>query len=325
MQVNLHKNARTTPAIRRELQTSSEPTKVLARRYHLSPITVRKWHARESTEDASHRPKTLHANLSPAQEFLVVELRKLLLLPLDDLLVVTHEFVNDRVSRSGLDRCLRRHGVSNLADLVPREAPGKTPAKAFKDDTPGFVHVDVKSLPQRPDEDARQSLFAAIDRATRWVYVEILPSKSANNASAFLKRLVKAAPFTIARVLTDNGKEFSDRFCATGQREPTGNHAFDRVCAAHAIEHRLIKPRHPQTNGMIERFNGRVSEVLNTTRFRSGEHLRDTLSRYVRVYNYHIPQRALKHLTPIEKIKEWYRERPDLFHKRPYNQAGLDI
>lgn len=119
MQVNLHKNARTTPAIRRELRASSEPTSVLAERYNLSTITVRKWRNREGTEDASHRPHTLHANLSPAQEGLVVELRKLLLLPLDDLLVVTHEFINDTVSRSGLDRCLRRHGVSCLKDLLP--------------------------------------------------------------------------------------------------------------------------------------------------------------------------------------------------------------
>jgi hypothetical protein len=50
----------------------------------------------------------------------VVELRKLLLLPLDDLLVVTHELLNAEVSRSGLDCCLRRHGVSRLADLLPR-------------------------------------------------------------------------------------------------------------------------------------------------------------------------------------------------------------
>ena len=324
MHINLHKNARTTPAIRRELQASTEPTKVLARRYHLSPITVRKWRTRVAVEDASHRPHTLHATLSPAQEVLVVELRRLLLLPLDDLLAVTHEFINDQVSRSGLDRCLRRHGVSRLADLVPREAPETTPPKAFKDYEPGFVHVDVKYLPQMPDEDSRQYLFAAIDRASRWVYVEILPTKSADHASAFLKRLIKAAPFTITTVLTDNGKEFSDRFCATGQREPTGRHAFDQVCSRHDITHRLIKPRHPQTNGMIERFNGRISEVLATTRFRSGEHLHDTLTRYVKLYNQHIPQRALKHVSPIECLKNWYRERPELFNKRPYNLPGLD-
>lgn len=114
MQVSLHKNARTTPAIRRDLQASTAPTRVLAQRYNLSTITVRKWCERAATEDASHRPHTLHANLSPVQEALVVELRKLLLLPLDDLLVVTHEFINDTVSRSRLDRCLRRHGVSRL-------------------------------------------------------------------------------------------------------------------------------------------------------------------------------------------------------------------
>ena len=51
----------------------------------------------------------------------MVELRKLLLLPLDDLLVVTREFVHPEVSRSGLDRCLRRHGVSRLEELIPRE------------------------------------------------------------------------------------------------------------------------------------------------------------------------------------------------------------
>ena len=38
-------------------------------------------------------------------------------------------------------------------------------------------------------------------------------------------------------------KEFTDRFCATGQRQPTGAHAFDRVCTANRIEHRLTKPR----------------------------------------------------------------------------------
>lgn len=152
MQVSLHKNARTTPAIRRELQASTEPTSVLAQCYNLSTITVRKWRKREGTEDASHRPHTQHANLSSAQEVLVVESRKLLLLPLDDLLVVTHEFINDTASRSGLDRCLRRHGVSRLQDLLPdREESEKAPPKGFNDYEPGFVHVDVKYLPPMPN------------------------------------------------------------------------------------------------------------------------------------------------------------------------------
>jgi transposase InsO family protein len=326
MQLTLHKNARTTPAIRRELRVSNLPVAELARRYNLSEPTVRKWRDREDTNDRSHRPHRLHANLSPAQEAIVVALRQTLLLPLDDLLAVTHEFINPQVSRSGLDRCLRRHGVSNLKALTPKEDkdPSAAPARTFKDYAPGFVHVDVKYLPQMPDEPRRQYLFAAIDRATRWVYVEILPEKSAHHAQAFLKRLLTAAPFKITKLLTDNGKEFTDRFCATGERRPTGKHPFDKVCQTHGIEHRLIKPRQPQTNGMIERFNGRISEVLATTRFRSGEHLADTITRYVRVYNHHIPQRALGHVCPFDALKAWYQKDPERFHRRPYDQAGLD-
>ncbi len=116
-------------------------------------------------------------------------------------------------------------------------------------------------------------------------------------------------------MLTDNGKEFTDRFCATGEREPTGRHVFDRTCAHHGIDHRLIKPRHPQTNGMIERFNGRVAEVLKTTPFASARHLETTLQRYLHLYNHHIPQKNLGHVTPVAKLKEYYHNKPALFQK----------
>lgn len=324
MILKLHKNARTTPAIRRELRESDLPQKALTQKYNLSRTTVRKWQTRDDTDDRSHRPHTLHANLSPAQEAVVVALRQVLLLPLDDLLVVTREFINPAVSRSGLDRCLRRHGVSNLKALVPKEEGAKTTPKTFKDYAPGFLHVDVKYLPKMPDEEQRRYLFAAIDRASRWVYVEVFKDKSARSAKAFLGRLIKAAPFTIQKILTDNGKEFTDRFCATGERTPTGSHPFDTVCAQHGIEHRLIKPRHPQTNGMIERFNGRIQEVLATTRFDSSQSLEETLIRYAHLYNHSIPQRALGHITPIRALQDWRKKRPELFTKRVYNQAGLD-
>ena len=174
MNIHLHKNARTTPAIRLELQAQapSVSNRELAES-NLNCHTVAKWRQRTGTEDASHRPHQHHATLSPAQEAVVVALRETLLLPLDDRLVVTREFIHPAVSRSGPDRCLRRHGVANLKALLPKEDGTQTPVKTFKAYEPGFVHVDVKYLPQMPDEDQRTYLFAAIDRATRWVYVEI--------------------------------------------------------------------------------------------------------------------------------------------------------
>jgi transposase-like protein len=325
MNLNLHRNARTTPAIRRELQTSTKSDRELAREYQLNRGTVHKWRRREGTGDASHRPHRLYTTLSPVQEQIVVALRQTLLLPLDDLLAVTREFIHPEVSRSGLNRCLRRHGVSNLRDLIPQAEGQAQPVKTFKDYAPGFVHVDVKYLPRMPDEAAHQYLFVAIDRASRWVYVEVLPEKTAAQAHAFLNRLVDKAPFTIEKILTDNGKEFTDRFCATGERQPTGRHPFDQGCAHHHIDHRLITPGHPQTNGMVERFNGRISDVLATTYFDASQALADTLTRYVRLYNHQIPQKALGHLSPVQALKDWQQKEPKRFKKQVYNLTGLEI
>ena len=98
MNIQLHQNARTPPAIRQELQNQppSGSNQELAEAYNLNRHTVAKWRQREGTEDASHRPHRLHATLNGAQEAVVVALRETLLLPLDDLLAVTREFIPPR-------------------------------------------------------------------------------------------------------------------------------------------------------------------------------------------------------------------------------------
>ena len=50
-------------------------------------------------------------------------------------------------------------------------------------------------------------------------------------------------------------------YCKTVS-DPGRQHAFDLECKSQGIEHRLCPPRHPQTNGMVERFNGRISELV---------------------------------------------------------------
>jgi transposase InsO family protein len=181
--------------------------------------------------------------------------------------------------------------VGNLRALQP--AAPQPPSKIFKVYEPGYVHVDIKYLPQIADENVRSYLFVAIDRATRWVFVQIRPDKSAASARAFLAALHETCPIRIVKILTDNGKEFTDRLFASREREPSGQHEFDQLCQAFGIEHRLTKPRTPQTNGMVERFNGRISDVLRTHRFRSGQDMRQTLERYVHLYNHQLPQSAL--------------------------------
>ena len=153
-------------------------------------------------------------------------------------------------------------------------------------------------------------------------HLEILPDKKASTARLFLKKLLKVAPFKIKTILTDNGKEFTDRFCATGDRTPTGHHAFDIECKANNIEHRLIKPRHPQTNGMVERFNKRIADILQRTTFESAIDLRRTIEKYHLIYNQHLTQRALGHISPLDKLKVFYRNKPEIFLKRPTKVPG---
>ncbi len=111
---SLHKQATTTPKVRAAIQASAEPARVLAERYGISEQTVWKWRKRDSVHDRSHTPHRLQTTLTPAQEAVAVSLRRALLLLLDDLLAVVREFLNPDVSRSGLERCLRRHGMSKL-------------------------------------------------------------------------------------------------------------------------------------------------------------------------------------------------------------------
>ncbi|WP_036268233.1 integrase core domain-containing protein, partial [Methylocaldum szegediense] len=70
--------------------------------------------------------------------------------------------------------------------------------------------------------------------------------------------------------------------------------------------------------------NGRIEEVLQTHRFDSTADLETTLHRYVDLYNHHIPQRALGHLTPIQALKNWQMSHPHLFRKKVHNLAELD-
>ena len=321
MLIALHKNATTTPATRAAIRVATRTDAELARQFAVSIDTVRKWRSRDSVLDVSHTAHRLQTTLNAAQEELVIHLRTSLLLPLDDLLAVVREFIEPSMSRSALDRLLRRRGHSRL----PKPAAPSLATKPFKDYVPGYVHIDVKYLPQMADESARRYVFVAIDRATRWVFIAIKPQRTAAAARSFLAALNKAAPMRITRVLTDNGTEFTDRlFRADRSRDPSGEHEFDLLCTALGIEHRLAPVRRPQTNGMVERFNGRLEQVLRTHHFRSAEELSKTLHRYVWLYNEHLIQKNLDHLAPIAAMRRWRQTHPWLFKKMVRNHPGPD-
>jgi len=120
------------------------------------------------------------------------------------------------------------------------------------------------------------------------------------------------------------GKEFTDRVFASRARAPSGAHEFDQLCTELGIEHRLTPPKSPQTNGMVERFNGRIRDVLKTNRFDSALDLEQTLMRYVHLYNTQLPQSALGSRTPMKAMMDWHKSHPHLFVKTPRKLPGCD-
>lgn len=54
--VQIHPQARTTPAVRADIARSSEPDSVVAKRYGISDETVRKWRKRVEQGGRMNRP-----------------------------------------------------------------------------------------------------------------------------------------------------------------------------------------------------------------------------------------------------------------------------
>ena len=104
----IHPNARTTPAVRAEIARSSEPTGILARRYGVSPETVRKWRRRgvAACHDRSSRPRKLPWKASEEERAVVCALRRATGFPLDDLTFVVAHFL-PHLNRDAVYRILK--------------------------------------------------------------------------------------------------------------------------------------------------------------------------------------------------------------------------
>jgi transposase-like protein len=305
MELALHANATTTPRIRSYIQRSKKPVAELVEELGVSETTVRRWRGRTTVSDRSHRPHRLTTNLSAMEQTLVCELRTSLQLPLDDIVEVMRRCVNDELSRSAIHRCLQRHGISR------RKKPDKPSVGVFEQAVVGFIHIDLKHLPAL--ERRKSYAFVAIDRATRYVYVEIHGKRDGQTSAGFLRRFLADFPYPVHTILTDNGAEFTDRFAVDMKNKPSGKpsgkHPFDLLCASHSIDHRLTRPYRPQTNGLVERFNRRITEAIGREPKRGSARRtfichadRDAfLSRFVADYN-RTRLKCLGYLAPLEAL-----------------------
>jgi len=325
----LHGCATTTETIRRAIQHSQESLRTLAKRYGINPKTVAKWRQRSSVADLPTGPKEPKSTvLSIEDEAIIVAFRRHTLLPLDDCLYALQPSI-PHLTRSSLHRCLQRHGISQLPDVE-----GSKPAKKkFKTYPIGFFHIDIAEV---RTEEGKLHLFVAIDRTSKFAFVELHEKATTKVAAEFLRHLIAAVPYKIHTVLTDNGIHFTipgGGGLTVGEiKEAIANgalfraHAFELACARNDIDHRLTKPKHPWTNGQVERMNRTIKEAtVQRFYYVSHQQLRQHLADFVAAYNFGRRLKTLKGLTPFEYICKSWTSQPERFILNPLQQMpGLN-
>ena len=307
--LQIHPNARTTPVTRAEIANSHERSGVLAQRYGVSTETIRKWRKRGATDclDHSARPHQLPWKATEEERAIVCTLRQVTNFALDDLTFVISHFL-PHLNRDSIWRILKAEGLNRR----PKPASTQT-AKGqgtFKDYDLGFVHIDIKHLPKLQTvngERRKRYLYVAIDRRSRSVHLAVKDNETEASAIAFLREAAAAFPFRMTHVLTDNGSCFTQ--------------AFAQVCTELGAQYRHTKPRLPQTNGMVERFNGRIgSEGLAIT-ISSQHQLEQLLRGFNAAYNAR-RQRVLEAKTPDQIVAERLTAKPALATNKPAGRAG---
>ncbi|MEP9357133.1 IS481 family transposase [Xanthobacter sp. DSM 24535] len=325
-----HGSATTTAAVRRAIQHSQESLRALAKRYGINQKTVAKWKGRTSVADVPTGPKNPTSTvLTIEEEAVIVAFRKHTLLPLDDCLYALQPTIPS-LTRSSLHRCLQRHGISRLP-----EVEGETIAKTkFKSYPIGFFHIDLAEV---RTAEGRLYMFVAIDRTSKFAFVELHREAKQRTAGDFLRRLIEAVPYKIHTVLTDNGIHFTTPGAGGSAvpliKEAMANgelfraHAFELACAKAGIDHRTTKPKHPWTNGQVERMNRTIKDAT-VKRYHYDDHaqLERHLADFVAAYNFGRRLKTLKGLTPYEFICKCWTSEPERFILDPIQQMpGLNI
>ena len=310
----LHGSAKTTHAVRALIQRSCASNAALSRELGVNVKTVAKWRKRNHVEDMRMGPKEAKSTvLSIEEEAVIVAFRQHTLLPLDDCLYALQPTI-PHLTRSSLHRCLQRHRISRLP-----EVEGDKPKKKFKRYPIGYFHIDIAELRTGA---GKIRLFVAIDRTSKFAYVELHEKAGKMVAAQFLRNLIEAVPYKIHTILTDNGIQFTNRKQDTSAFE----HVFDRVCREHEIDHRFTKLNHPWTNGQVERMNWTIKEAtVKRYHYDTHSQLETHLKDFISAYNCARRLKTLQGLTPFEYICKIRRNEPDRFRIKPtHHTTGIN-
>ena len=167
------------------------------------------------------------------------------------------------------------------------------------------VQIDVKEVPYnclrgKTLRDGKHLYqWTAIDECTRMRFVYGFEEHTPENTVRFLAMVIKAFPFKIKTIQTDNGTQFTYKFISDERISP-----FDKVLNKLGIKHKLIPPRTPWHNGKVERSHRNDQRYFyDWETFRSVEELNEKLEKHL-IWSNNKTMRTLGRKSPIQLLAE---------------------
>lgn len=225
-------------------------------RYRVSRKTVHKWLKRwdgtvASLMDRSHRPHTM-PNAHSEAELRSITKRLKRHGWKDQILVYQEMREREGYTRSygGFKRVARRIIKENIKVKKPKKRKNKPyQAATFPGEK---VQIDVKFVPKECVTDGQKYYqFTAVDEYSRWTFRYMYDEKSTYSSRDFVLRLIKAFPYKIKRMQTDNGTEFTKQLLV--HSTPQDKTLFELELEKNGIVYQRIKIATPRHNGKVER------------------------------------------------------------------------
>ena len=272
----------------------------------VSRVSVHAWLQRYLLEgvaglaDRSHRPRSSPQQVSDAVAVVVTEMRRthprwgakrirmeLLKKPPPDLAIPSTATVNRILVRHGLVIPRRR---KRPRDSYQRwERPG--PMQLWQIDIVGGVWIVDPSTGVLREA----KVVTGVDDHSRFCVIAAVVERATGRAVCLALAAALSRFGVPDEILTDNGKQFTDRFGKGGEV------LFDRICRHNAITHRLTQPASPTTTGKIERFHLTLRRELldDHEPFESPQAAQASIDVFVDQYNSDRPHQALDPDLPV--------------------------
>jgi len=216
---------------------------------------------------------------------------------------------------------LKKNGVAGLP-TIPRKHKqcdacilGKHSKQSFHDSHSRahrkleLIHSDLCGPMPIPSANGNKYIMTFIDDYTRicWVYLLKNKSDAFQTFKNFHKWIENDAQSHIGSIRTDNGKEYT-------------SNEFENYLRQHGIKHKTTVPYNPQQNGVAERMNRTILNMVRSMLFFKNVKIMfwaDVVLCVAYIKN-RCPSNAIRNKTPYEL---WYGHVPSVKHLRIFGST----